>query len=371
MGFWERLFPQRRQFETLAAPINITWDWNQVDPGELQFVMTRYEALSIPGVARAHHTIVSKAAQLELVADNGSGIENTPQPTFFTRTDLGEAPETRMWCTFDDLYFHGSSLWVVQRGALNQIIGARWVPRDRWDVDELNGAVTLDEEPLQPSQYLFFNVPMWNGLLYQARRTLLGARDMERAWVARMRSPVNTVDLHITDDADLTQAEIDAWVNAWQKKHMAGAPAVGATPPGVTMTTHTNTLGPADLFLQARDSIRTDIGSHSSMDGGMVDSTGGSSSLTYETREGQRGDFYEFDFPFWYVPVIARLGLDDVVPRGTRVLVRFRPVIAPSQDAVLSTTERYSVPNEPGQKDKNTADPTTTEVPDGQEQSAA
>lgn len=360
MGFWERLFPSRRQFETLASPINITWDWNEVDPGELQFVMTRYEALSIPGVARAHHTIVSKASQLELVADNGSGIANTPQPTFFTRSDLGEPPEIRMWCTFDDLYFYGRSLWVVQRGSLGQVLGARWIPIDRWNVDELNGVITIDEVPADPRSYLFFNIPLWNGILFQGRRTLLGARDMERAWVARMRSPVNTVDLHIADDANLTQAEVDAWVNAWQKKHMAGAPAVGATPPGVTMTTHTNTLGPADLFLQARDSIRTDIGSHSSMDGGMVDSTGGSSSLTYETREGQRGEFYEFDFPFWYVPVIARLGLDDVVARGTRVLVRFRPVIAPSQDAVISETERFSIPNEPGPVEAPQPDETQT-----------
>lgn len=361
MSFLSRLFPTKRQFETMMTPIPITWDWNTVDPGELYFVMTREEALSIPGVARAHHTIVSKAAQLELIADNGSGVDSTPQPPFMERTDLGEAPEMRMWCTFDDLYFWGRSLWVVERGAAGQVLGARWLPIERWQVDENAGTVQIDGVPADPRQYFLFNVPMWAGLLRMGRRTLVGARDIERSWVARMRSPVNTVDLHFNEDANLTQAEVDAWVNAWQKKHMAGAPAVGATPPGVTLTTHTNTLGPADLFLQARDSIRTDIGSHSGLDGGMVDSTGGAGSLTYETREGQRGEFYEFDFPFWYVCITSRLSLDDVVPRGTRTKVRFRPVVAPNQEEVDFEQVRYSIPAAPADPEADTS----TEVPGG------
>jgi hypothetical protein len=147
-----------------------------------------------------------------------------------------------------------------------------------------------------------------------------------------MRAPVALVEIRISDDANLTQEEADAYVAAWTAKHRSGAPAVGMSPPGVTIETHQNAIGSADLFVQARDTIRTDIASHSSVAGGMADSTGSAGSLTYETHEGQRADFYEFDLPFWTIPITARLSLDDVVPNGTEVLVRFKPVVAPYQE---------------------------------------
>lgn len=364
MGLLDRLGLSRKRFDTLSSSQKyiMNWGFDFDDPAGLEHgPMTRSEALQIPGVARAHHTIVSKGAQLELVADNGSGIDSTPQPTFLYRTDLGEAPETRMWCTFDDLYFYGSSLWACDRGSLGQLLGASWVPRDRWNVDALSNEVTIDGIVIPPSGYLFFNIPMWAGILLEGRRTLVGARDTELAWTARMRSPVNVIDLHVTDDG-ITQEEADAYVQAWARKHRAGAPAVGMTPPGITLTTHTNALGSADLFVEARDTVRNDIGSHSSLDGGMVDSSGGASSLTYETQEGQRSDFYEFDFPFFTLPVTARLSLDDVVPRGTNMLVRFRPIVAPDRSATEDQKETFK------QATPGTADPApATPAPDPEE----
>ncbi len=322
--------------------------------------------MQLPGVARAHHMLVSKAGQLEIVADNGSGVDSTSQPAFLYRTDLGESPQMRMWCTFDNLYFQGRALWLCDRGSLGQITGVAWVPYDRWSVDGTTGVVMVDGVVVPPSGYLFFNIPMWDGILMMGRRTLNGARDIELAWTARMRAPLAIVELQISEDANLEQSEVDAYVQAWSLKHRSGAPAVGMSPPGVKIVTHSNSIGPADLFTEARDQIRTDIGSHSSMDGSMVDSTGGSGSLTYETHEGQRADFYEFDLPFWTIPITSRLGLDDVVPRGTEVLVRFKPVVAPNQDEIQSEQERTT-------KTTTTTAPapkvpaTTEETPDGEQ----
>lgn len=341
MGLLSFLFPSKRQLDVMRTGVILpTFDWDVSDPLDMvNGPMTREAALEIPGVARAHHTLVGKLAQMELVADNGSGIQATPQPTFLYRGDVGEAPEMRMWCTADDLYFHGSALWVMERGAARQPLSVRWMPYYRWEADVATGAVTIDGQPVRADQYVLFQIPMWSGILGMAQRTLYGARDIERAWTARMRSPVNLIDLHVTDDSQLEQEEVDAYVKAWASKHHSGAPAVGMTPPGIELRVNKGSLGPAELFLQARDAVRTDIGSHSSLDGGMVDSSGGASSLTYETHEGQRGDFYEFDLPFWTVPITARLSMNDIVPNGTRVLMRFRPVIAPD-DQNLSPTGR-------------------------------
>jgi hypothetical protein len=71
----------------------------------------------------------------------------------------------------------------------------------------------------------------------------------------------------------------------------------------------------------------------------MADSTASSQSLTYETQEGQRSDFYEFDLPFWTTPITARLSMDDVTPRGQRVLTRFRPVVAPDRSSTQDQKE--------------------------------
>ena len=51
----------------------------------------------------------------------------------------------------------------------------------------------------------------------------------------------------------------------------------------------------------------------------MLDGTMGIDSLTYTTTAGEKNSFYEFDLPFWTDPLAARLSLDDVVPRGTRI----------------------------------------------------
>lgn len=326
-----------KQTDTLGRPTRMFFDWN--NPDEMFFwPMTREEALEIPGVARVHHMIVSKLAQLELFAVDVNGVEvpRDNQPTAFYRTDLGEPPEFRMWCTADDLYFYGKSLWLTTRGSLGQLMSASWCPEARWEVS--NGQVFIDEQLARPGTFILFNIPLWSGMLNMGRRTLHGARDIERAWTSRMKTPPSLVELSVTDES-VTQDEIDDYQQRWLAKRANGGMVVGATPPGIELKVHSNSLGPADLFLQARDSIRTDIGSHSSVDGGMADSTASSQSLTYETNAGQRADFYEFDLPFWTTPITARLSMDDVVPRGQRVLTRFRPVVAPDRTATQDQKE--------------------------------
>jgi hypothetical protein len=59
----------------------------------------------------------------------------------------------------------------------------------------------------------------------------------------------------------------------------------------------------ADLMVEGRNAIRTDVGSFLNIRASMLDGTMGIDSLTYTTTEGEKNSFYEFDLPFWTDPI--------------------------------------------------------------------
>jgi len=71
--------------------------------------------------------------------------------------------------------------------------------------------------------------------------------------------------------------------------------------------------------VEARNAVRTDIGSFLNIRASMLDGTQGVDSLTYTTNSIERNAFYEIDLPFWTAPIESRLSQDDVVPAGQRV----------------------------------------------------
>ena len=373
MGLFDRLGLSKQRFEDLGSPTALASPWGDGadeasilprdiygEDFDLAFdtPLTRQEAMLIPGVSKAVHLLSVTIAQLPLAADNGTGPENTAQPNFLTRTDLVQAPQDRLWCTVDDLFFFGRSLWITERGAFNQILKATWVRYETWEIEK--DTVLYQGSPLNPGEFLLFNVPMWAGIIAEGRRTLRGATDMERAWTSRMQSPTALTELHVTDDSQLEQHDVDEYVQAWTRKHRAGKPAVGMTPPGIQLITHENSIGSADLFLQARDAIRSDIGAFSSIDGGMLDASGGSDSLTYETQTSIRAWFYEFDLPFWLVPIASRLSQDDVTPRGTVVKFLMPEVEARANPQETQKRETITEAVTPGSDPTN---PPNTVVP--------
>lgn len=331
MTILDRLGLTRKRIDYLSTPVDlgIASPWQEgsltalsvaadIFPAEIldNLPLSRDEALSIPVVARARNLITSKIAALPLEALDVNG-PLTDQPTFLYRTNGTVAPQDRMAATVDDLIFYGRSLWVVERGSVDQIIDAYWIPTCDWTLT--NGVVLVNEQQLDESQYVMFHVPLYPGLLIWGNRTLRGARDTERAWVARMSSPAYLVTLNITDNAQLSPEEVKAWVATWASNMRAGKPSVGAVPAGVTLETHEGALGEGDLFIGNRNAVRTDVGSFLNIRPSMLDGTAGIDSLTYTTTEGQRNHFYDDDLPFWTNPIESRLSLDDVVPRGQRV----------------------------------------------------
>ncbi|MCU1439990.1 MAG: Phage portal protein BeeE [Rhodoglobus sp.] len=290
----------------------------------------RAEAISIPAVAKARNLLVSSVSKFPLRAlrrpvgvpysRSDADDDVTGEYAWLYRTNGPVSPHERMTYTVDDGYFHGLALWLVDRSApdenrLGAILNADYCPWDAWTVDD--GKILVNDKPVDESEIILFNFPT-DGILVEGRKTIRGARDTEAAWTGRMRNPIPLIELDVTDpDINLTQPEIDKYVTDWAFARRQENGAVGFTPPGISLNTHGEVH--ADLYVEARNAIRTDIGSFSNIRASMLDGTMGVDSLTYKTETGERNQFYEFDLPFWTDPIEARLSQDDVVSRGTRV----------------------------------------------------
>ncbi len=325
LDLWRGTYSQLRpativspyQSPTALATVNpmVVADWLG---SELlgQLPLDRTQAMSIPVVAKARHLLVSAISRMPLLALDGDTALGEPAWVRAQAEGNHMTPYDRMAWTVDDLIFYGQALWYISReGVDGAIQTAEYVPQSWWTMDD-KGIISIDDSPLRPEEYILFNPPH-EGLLNIATRTLRGAIDTETAWVGRMRNPIPLIDLHRTDDAELTDEELREYVNAWSTARRSQDGAVGSTPQHIEL----RVLGTVqtDLFLEGRNALRTDLASFLNLRASMLDGTSGTDSLTYTTREGERNLFYELDLPYWTDPIEARLSLDDVLPAGQRI----------------------------------------------------
>lgn len=289
--------------------------------------LDRSQAISIPAVSKARNLLVSTISKFPMKAiranADGTDTDVTTDYPWLYRTNGPVSPYERMAWTVDDLIFKGCSLWLLDRGAPGKdgrrpILNAEWCPPGNWSIKTVDGQprIVVDDVPIAEDRYLLINSP-FEGLLNIGMRTLRGARDVEEAWVGRARNPIPLIELKITDDTQLQEGEIEKFVDAFAKARTQPNGAIGYTPPGVEIVTHGEAR--AELMVEGRNAVRTDVGSHLNIRASMLDGTMGIDSLTYTTTAGERNSFYEFDLPFWTDPIAARLSLDDIVPRGTRI----------------------------------------------------
>lgn len=289
--------------------------------------MGRAEAMSIPSVAKAQHLLTSTIARFPLRAMDETGALAT-QPTWLYRSNGDVSPYARMVATVDDLIFHGRSLWLTTRGASGQILEAEWCPIDLWRVQDGEFFIEGRKTPLQRDEMILHSVPLWDGLLSVGASNLRGAKDVERAWQGRARNPIPVMVLKVTDDSNLTQEEVDQYVQEWSTARRAEGGAVGMLPAGLEMEVH-GEVSP-DLMLQGRNAVKTDVANYTNVPTTLLDGSLSEASLTYTTKEGERNLFYDLCLPYWIDPIMQRLSQDDCVPRGTRVRFDMYDVYAPT-----------------------------------------
>ena len=310
-----------------ARPGNVTGLWWQdrgsnlapivIDDifGDMVDLVDRNNAIKVPAVARARALLVGTISDLPLYAWRDE-VKVRTQPTFLYRCD-----EMSLWhriaLTIDDLLFHDESLWARVNGEDGRPVSAYRIPFENWAVDA-DGRILVDGDPVSADQVIYFPGP-GVGLLQAGKDTIRGARQIDRAWVARTRSPIpptlfRQVEKDNVDDEDVSTL-IQSWAAARSNSETAG---VGFMPYGLDAI-FPDIADDAQMFIEGRNAVRLDIANLTNIPASLLDGTTATASLTYVTAEGQRSSFYEQTLRYWTAPLEHRLSMDDIVPRGQRV----------------------------------------------------
>lgn len=291
-----------------------------------QWPLGRAAAIQVPAVARARHLLVSTIARLPLRAVRIDAPID-PQPAWITRTDGTLSPWHRMAWTIDDCLFGGWSLWACERDTRGQITRVERVPADVWtfatDTDT-DSVVQIDGQDVDPDTVILIPGPH-EGILTAARRTILGALQQERMWQARVAAPIPAMEIHQTTDDQLEQDEIDELIDAWVEARSDPDGAVAFTPHNIELKPHGTAM--TDLLIEARNAVAVDIASHTGLPAQLLNASLATASLTYSTAETARGELAT-SAALYADAIIARLSMDDVVPRGQRVAFDLSDLLA-------------------------------------------
>jgi len=288
--------------------------WSDILDTEL-LPVSRPVAMTVPSVAKARHLLVTHLAGVPLRAMRGGTVlPEVDQPTFLYRTNGASTPWHRMAWTIDDLLFTGWSLWAVQRGADRTILDAVRVSPDEWTFNadnrvEINGVVANDDD------VILFAGPA-EGLCEFAAGTIRAARNIELAWSGRVRSPIPLVELHQTDDTELTDDELDELLATYVAARQDPNGAVVYTPHNVDLRVHGEQA--SSYLVEARNAVRLDVANMTGLPAEALDGSLSTASLTYTTQQGTKTEVTDA-LRMWYEPIEQRLSQDDVVPRGQRV----------------------------------------------------
>lgn len=330
MGFMDRLFAP---ITAPTRPISITgleWQNQPSTPlqsfviddiyGEIIELVDRGNAMRVPAVRRGRALLVGSIADLPLVAYRDQERIAT-QPTWLYRSDRMD-PWHRIAKTIDDLMFYDCSLWWRENGADTFPTDAWHIPFDAWEVDE-NGQIRIKDKtgasrPVDARNVIYIPGTGDGGLL-SAPDTIKGARAIDRAWVARTRSPIPPTLFTQTEAGTVEEDEVTSlltsWANARTNPETAG---VGFVPYGLKPEFPAVSDDSA-MFIQGRNAVRLDVANLLNIPASLLDGSTATASLTYTTAEGQRSSFHEQTLRYWTAPIEHRLSMDDVVPRGQRV----------------------------------------------------
>ncbi|SDU50499.1 phage portal protein [Gordonia westfalica] len=315
--------PSRLSGVSLASPFAphpshlATVAYADIFGGRPPAALTRAEAMSVPAVARSRHLIAGTIGRLPLRVLRGDTVIETP--SWVDRTDSELSPFHRLLWTVDDLMFYGWSLWRVRRGAEGAVTHADRVPFDGWAFDtSAEGAtiITVDGDPV-PANSVALIPGAHEGLLEFAARAVRHASMLVDAADRAAETPTPNVELHQTTDAPLTKTEISDLVAEWAKARRGVNGGVAYTNKAIEAKFHGEVS--AQLLIEGRNAAAVDIARVVGIPASMIDATGPSASLTYETSQGRNAEFVDYGLAPYMAAITARLGMDDLLPRGQRI----------------------------------------------------
>lgn len=299
-----------------------------IGPVDGELPVTRALAMSIPAISAARRLLISKIAGRPLRALNADGSLAPNQPTWLYRSNStsGVSPWHRMAATIDDLIFYGWSLWATERGANGVLLDAVRVPIDEWETDH-DGNIVVHGEIVRDPAAVILIPGDGSALLTDGAEAIRSARNMEKTWASRVRSPIPLMEIHDLSEDGMNQDEATEYVKGIVKARQNPDGAVIYTPSTVELKTHGEKA--TDLFVSGRNQSRLDIAGILGLPASQIDASQATASLTYATQESETAALTD-RLSGWTEPIEARLSLDDVVPRGQHVAFEFSAPTLPT-----------------------------------------
>lgn len=292
----------------------VAGDWVRPQTGT-----NRTAAMAVPAVKRARGIICTTIARMPLRAYRGETVADR-QPLWLDRTDGPVSPYHRMVWTVDDLLFYGWSAWAVARDAGGQVIAADRVPFDNWRVDDGGRFVYVSPEGVEteadPASVIL--IPGSDeGLLTASPGAIRHAADLLAAASKAAENPAAYLELHQTNDVVVTEAQARNMIDKWAAARRGENGGVAFTSAGVEVREHGSYS--EHLLVEGRNAAALDVARAMALPGSAIDATVDKASLNYETGRDKAADLVNYGLAAYMSPIAARLGLDDMVPRGTAI----------------------------------------------------
>ena len=302
--------------------------------------LTREAAMKVPAVARARRLICTTVPRFPLVAVDTHGEPLDAQPPFLTRSDGVLSPYHRMVWTMDDLLFYGWSLWAVRRYAdTGKVAAAERVPRHSWTFGN-GGEILIDGTPANAADVLL--IPgLDEGLLTYGDRAIRHADRLIAAAETAAENPSPTLELHQTSTAPMTDPEIDKMIARWAAARRGKNGGVAYTNHAIELREHKAVS--EHLLIEGRNAAAVDVARAVGIPAAMIDASGPTSSLTYQTVQGRNAEFVDYGLAPFMAAVTGRLGMDDVVASGVAVRFELGDYTTPA-GGVIGTPDDYTPP---------------------------
>lgn len=304
--------------------------------------MTRLEAMTVPAVARARRIICGAIAGMSLHVLRGDEVL-PQQPSWLDRTDGALSPYHRMLWTVDDLMFWGWSLWSLTRGTDGAVLTADRIPWDRWDFDTV-GRIVVDGELVADSSVCL--IPgVDEGILWNGKNAIRHAARLLAAADKAATTPSAQTELHQTNDAPMTKEDRAQLIADWVAARRGDNGGVAMTPKSIEV----RELGAANehLLIDGRNAAAVDVARTVGVPAVMIDASPNSASLTYSTTESRNQELVDYGLAPYMSAISARLGMDDMCPRGQRVQFDAENFVGPGARAVAPPDDGGPTPTRP------------------------
>ena len=294
-----------------------------------QYATSRFDAMSVPAVARGRNLIAGTIASMPLdvfVTDIATQERRQVAPMPWVEQPQVDVPRlTTVAYTVDSLWFYGRAYWMVTE--VYQEDGRprrfRWIdPLDvTFDTDLNTGLITryyykLSVVPASGVGSLVVFTSIDEGLLIRAGQTIRTCIELEKSALDFARNPAPSVTLKNTG-MDLPSEQVQTLLAGWRESRRATGGAVAYL--SAAMEMDSVGFSPKDLaMVDAREFQVAEIARATGLPPAMLGAPAGG--LTYQNVQAERRGLVDLALQPYMSAIEQRLSMDDVTPRGTTLM---------------------------------------------------